>query len=69
MADEEWPRLRGRRIAWQLQVFGEAVAPVRRSRAEACEDALALGHGSRDHPGASIYVTVPASVEMIFLEG
>jgi hypothetical protein len=69
MVDDERqaPRLGGRRTGWQAYLFNEALGPPRTTRAEAEADLLAAGHASRDEQTGRVYVTVPASVEFIFL--
>jgi hypothetical protein len=65
--ENEDRRIAGRRTGWQAYLFDEAFAPARGTRREAEQDLLDAGHASRDEQTGRVYVTVPASVEFIFL--
>lgn len=60
-------RVDGRRTGWQLYLFDRPVAPPRDSRGAAERDALDMGHASRCELTGRVFVTVPASIEIIFL--
>lgn len=62
------PGIDGSTVGWQLCLFGEPIAPPRGTRAEAQRDALEQGHASRCELTGRVYVTVPASLEMVFLQ-
>lgn len=49
---------------YRLCVFERAVTPWRETMAEARQDALRLGHGSRDEHTGRVFLTVPAQIKV-----